>query len=73
MVGLIFKDLKNVKGQILYYIIVFAVLTAVSLVTGNVYFMSGVSFLCVAFPLSALAIDEKDKWDKCACVRSNAE
>ena len=45
MVGLIFKDLKNVKGQILYYIIVFAVLTAVSLVTGNVYFMSGVSFL----------------------------
>lgn len=63
MFGLILKDLKNVKGQIVYYILVFAVLVAVSLATGNVYFMSGVSFLGVALPLSAIAIDEKDGWD----------
>ena len=63
MFGLILKDLKNVKGQIVYYIVVFVALAGISIATGNVYFMSGVSFLGVALPLSAIAIDEKDKWD----------
>ena len=63
MFGLILKDLKNVRGQILYYLIVFAVLAAVSIATNNVYFMGGVSFLGVALPLSAISIDEKDGWD----------
>lgn len=66
MTGIFLKDFKNIRGQLVYYFVVFAVLTAVSLVTRNIYFMGGVSFLGVSFPLSAFAIDEKDRWDSFA-------
>lgn len=62
MAGIFLKDFKNIRGQLVYYFVVFAVLAAVSLVTRNIYFMGGVSFLGVSFPLSAFAADEKDRW-----------
>ena len=64
MFGVIVKDVKNVKGQLLYYALVVAVFFAIGLLSKNVYFYAGaVVFVAAFLPLSALAYDEKDNWD----------
>ncbi len=67
MLGTIIKDLKNIFGQFIYYFVLMVVFMAVSVITKNIYYyMGAVVFFCVAVPLSALAYDEKDNWDKFA-------
>ena len=67
MKGTFLKDVINLKGQLLYYAVVIAVFFAVGAVSGNIYFYAGVSIFCgVVAPLSAIAYDEKDNWDKFA-------
>lgn len=67
MKGTILKDLKNLKGQLLYYALLIVVFFVVGAATKNIYFYSGLSMFCgVVAPLSAVAYDEKDNWDKFA-------
>ena len=67
MLGTIIKDLKNIFGQFIYYFVLMVVFMAVSVITKNIYYYRGaIVFFCVAVPLSALAYDEKDNWDKFA-------
>ena len=67
MLGTIIKDLKNIFGQFIYYFVLMVVFMAVSVITENIYYyMGAIVFFCVAVPLSALAYDEKDNWDKFA-------
>ena len=67
MLGTIIKDLKNIFGQFIYYFVLMVVFMAVSVITKNIYYyMGAIAFFCVAVPLSALAYDEKDNWDKFA-------
>lgn len=67
MLGTIIKDLKNIFGQFIYYFVLMVVFMAVSVITKNIYYYTGaIVFFCVAVPLSALAYDEKDNWDKFA-------
>ena len=65
MFGIILKDIKNVRSQIWYYGVMLLVFFAISIVTANLYFYAGcIVFFAVALPVSALAYDEKDNWDK---------
>lgn len=67
MLGTIIKDLKNIFGQFIYYFVLMVVFMVVSVITKNIYYyMGAIVFFCVAVPLSALAYDEKDNWDKFA-------
>ncbi len=67
MFGVILKDLKNVKGQLLYYAVVVSVFFAIGLFLKNIYFYLGaIVFVAAVLPISALAYDEKDNWDKFA-------
>lgn len=67
MIGTILKDLKNLKGQIIYYIFIFTVFFIVSALSGNLYYSAGLSiFFAVLVPVSAMSYDERDKWDKFA-------
>ena len=67
MLGTIIKDLKNIFGQFIYYFVLMVVFMAVSVITKNIYYYMGANaFFYVAVPLSALAYDEKDNWDKFA-------
>ena len=65
MLGLLWKDLKNVRGQMTYYLIMFLLFAAVSVIAKNIYFYAGLLvFSLIAIPVSAIAYDEKDNWDK---------
>ena len=67
MIGTFLKDLKNLKGQLMYYALIAVVFFAVGAVSGNIYFYAGLSIFCGAVaPISAVAYDEKDNWDKFA-------
>lgn len=67
MFGLILKDIKNVKGQLIYYLVLLVVFTVISVLTDNIYFYIGaIVFFLIALPVSAMAYDEKDNWDKFA-------
>ncbi len=67
MKGMLLKDILNIRGQIAYYAVIIAVFFAVAAVTGNLYFYAGISCFCgVAVPLSAVAYDEKDNWERFA-------
>lgn len=67
MLGTLIKDFKNIFGQFIYYFVLMVVFMAVSVITKNIYYyMGAIVFFCVAVPLSALAYDEKDNWDKFA-------
>lgn len=67
MIGTILKDLKNLKGQIAYYVLLFAVFFVVSALSRNIYYSAGLSiFFGVLVPVTALSYDEKDNWDKFA-------
>lgn len=67
MLGTLIKDFKNIFGQFIYYFVLMVVFMAVSVIAKNIYYyMGAIVFFCVAVPLSALAYDEKDNWDKFA-------
>lgn len=67
MFGVMLKDIKNVRGQLLYYAAVVAVFFAIGIILKNVYFyMGAIIFVAAVLPISALAYDEKDNWDKFA-------
>lgn len=67
MKGTLLKDLKNLKGQLLYYAFLVVVFFVVGALSGNLYFYVGLSMFCGAVaPVSAIAYDEKDNWDKFA-------
>ena len=67
MKGTFLKDLMNLRGQFVYYGLIAVVFFVVAALTGNIYYFAGLSIFCgVVAPVSALAYDEKDNWDKFA-------
>ena len=65
MWGLIIKDLYNLKRQLALYGIIGGVYLAVAGVSGNVSVFIGMIMMFTAMiPLSAIAYDERAKWDK---------
>lgn len=64
MKGTIIKDLKNIFGQAIYYLVLLVIFMLVTIFTKNLYFYTGaIDFFVIAVPVSALAYDEKDHWD----------
>lgn len=67
MKGTFLKDLMNLRGQFVYYGLIAVIFFVVAALTGNIYYFAGLSIFCgVVAPVSALAYDEKDNWDKFA-------
>lgn len=67
MFGLLLKDFKNVTASMRFYLVLLVVLLAFSVVFKNIYFYAGaITFFSIALPISAIAYDEKDQWDKFA-------
>ena len=65
MTGLLLKDFYNIRKQIVWYaamIIIFCILSAVS---GNISFAAAIGLLLtVSIPLTAIAYEEKESWQK---------
>lgn len=67
MKGLILKDIINMKGQLMLYMIIFAMWMAVGIVNKSAEFFIGVmQMLIVMIPILSLAYDEKTKWERFA-------
>lgn len=67
MIGLIIKDLINLKKLSKIYLLLMAFYFIVGMVGGNQDMFSGmVVMLAVMVPITALSYDEKNKWDRYA-------
>lgn len=67
MKGLILKDIFNLKKQYKILLLLFVFYTGFSLLTGDAGYLTGVlSLMIVMLTITALAYDERSKWDKYA-------
>ncbi|NCB50583.1 MAG: ABC-2 transporter permease [Clostridia bacterium] len=67
MKGLLLKDIINLKQQIRIYLLIIAIWLALTIVNEDSNFFGGVMMmLSVLVPISAMAYDDKAKWDKYA-------
>ncbi len=67
MQGLIVKDLLNIKKQLMYYLVFIALYLVLAINAGMAdFFGTMVSILCAMLPITALAYDERAKWDRYA-------
>lgn len=67
MKGLLLKDLMNLKQQIKIYLLIIAIWFTLAVVNNDSNFFGGVMMmLSVLVPISAMAYDEKTKWDRYA-------
>ncbi len=67
MKGMLMKDLMNLKQQARVYLLIIAVWLVVGVVNRDAAFFGGVMMmLTVLVPMSAVAFDEKAKWDRYA-------
>ncbi len=67
MKGLFLKDIINLKQQVKVYVFIIGIWLVVSLVNNNEAFFGGVmSIFAVLVPITAVAYDDKAKWDRYA-------
>ena len=67
MLGLLIKDFYNLKKQLLWYIVIIIIFNILSLNINNIAFSATIGVLvAVSVPLSAIAYEEKDGWQKFA-------
>ena len=67
MKGMIYKDLLNIKTQIIYYSAAIAAITVVSLFQNNIYFFCGfILFVSLGSLMSAMTYDQQDGWNRFA-------
>lgn len=67
MQGLIVKDLLNIKKQLLYYGVFIAIYLVLALTAGmSDFFGTMISVMCAVLPITAIAYDERAKWDRYA-------
>ncbi|MCI2106096.1 MAG: ABC-2 transporter permease [Intestinimonas sp.] len=67
MRGLLWKDLKNLKHQVVIYAFMATIWFIVSLVNWDASFLGGVlMMLSVIMPITAMGYDERAKWDRYA-------
>ncbi len=67
MQGLIVKDLLNMKKQMVYYLVFIVLYLMLALRAGmSDFFGLAISLLCSLLPVTALAYDERAKWDRYA-------
>ena len=65
MLGLILKDLYNIKSMARLYILFAIFYTFLAITSGDSTFLAFMLFiLCAMLPLAAMAFDEKAKWDQ---------
>ncbi len=65
MKGLLLKDFYNLRKQILWYSSMLLIFFVVSLATKNIAFISMMMIMItISIPLSALAYEEKESWQK---------
>lgn len=67
MKGLLLKDIINLKGQLVTYLVIYVIWMAVGYFNDSpAFFMGVMQMLIVMIPLMALAYDEKARWDQFA-------
>lgn len=65
MLGLLLKDLFNIRKQALWYAAMIVIFCVISAVLQNVAFASTIGILVtISIPLTAIAYEEKDGWQK---------
>ncbi|MGL5316439.1 MAG: ABC-2 transporter permease [Peptostreptococcaceae bacterium] len=65
MIGLIIKDLLNIRKELKIYVLFIAVYVAITFVSQDTnILMAVIAMMCVMMPLTAMAYDEKVNWDK---------
>ena len=65
MLGLLLKDIYNIKKQAIWYLAMIVLFCGLSIALKNVAFSSTIGILItVSMPLTAIAYEEKDGWQK---------
>lgn len=65
MLGLLLKDIYNIRKQAIWYIAMIVLFCGISVVLKNVAFASTIGILVtISMPLTAIAYEEKDGWQK---------
>lgn len=65
MIGLLIKDLLNIRKELKIYALFIAVYVAITFVSQDTnILMAVIAMMCVMMPLTAIAYDEKANWDK---------
>ncbi len=65
MLGLLLKDLYNLRKQAIWYLSMIVVFFGLSIILNNVAFASTIGILVtISMPLTAIAYEEKDGWQK---------
>lgn len=65
MMGLILKDLLNLRKELKIYVLFIAVYVVITFVSEDVnILMAVISLMCVMMPVTAIGYDEKVNWDK---------
>ena len=65
MLGLLLKDIYNVRKQTIWYLAMIALFCGLSIILKNVAFSSTIGILVtISMPLTAIAYEEKDGWQK---------
>ena len=65
MLGLLLKDIYNIKKQAIWYLAMIVLFCGLSIALKNVAFSSTIGILItVSMPLTAIAYEEKDVWPK---------
>ena len=65
MLGLLLKDFYNTRKQALWYLAMILIFCVLSVVLENIAFAATIGVLVtISMPLSAIAYEEKDSWQK---------
>ena len=65
MLGLLLKDIYNVRKQAIWYLAMIALFCGLSIILKNVAFSSTIGIMVtISMPLTAIAYEEKDGWQK---------
>ena len=65
MLGLIIKDLYNIRKEIVWYIFLTVIFCALSAISNSIVLISAIGiFATISIPLTAIAYEEKDGWQR---------
>ena len=67
MIGLLLKDLLNLKQQVKLFAVLLVIWAAIALISHNDSYFSGfVMIFSVMIPITSMSYDEKDHWERFA-------